>query len=57
MQNSYSSNSFDSSNILRLDPKFCPWDGYKFNENDNECMICGHSKYNIKVILLEINNN
>ena len=49
MKNSFSSNSFESHNLIHPDHKFCPWDGYKYNENETECMICGHSKCNAKV--------
>ena len=27
--------------------RFCPWDGYKFTENDTECQTCGHGRYKV----------
>lgn len=48
MKNSFSSQSFESH---PQDYKYCPWDGYKFLENDNECQICGHKKQINKVFL------
>ena len=50
MKNSFSSNSFESHNIIHPEQKFCPWDGYKFNENETECQVCGHSRCNMKVL-------
>lgn len=46
MRSSFSSSSFDYN---FNEQKFCPFDGYRFNENEMECNICGCAKTIFKV--------
>ena len=39
-------------NISRGEAKFCPWDGYKYGENEKHCNICHQPRSMNKVIAI-----